>query len=183
MSFVIGRGRYARETYPSPPSGGGVSALLAKAFTTGDFVGNVNTITPGTNPGSPMLAFNLTPAQTGIISCLADVLINFDGADTMLFIAQIVPNATATGGASIGTNVLAGNDATPLVVPAGGVTIAQFQESPTINSAQGRSMTLAFHANATVEQPCVVVVYAVSTSEFNDWFVSANASALEQPNS
>ena len=181
--YVIGRGRYARETYPEPPRGGSSGSTLAKAFTTGDFAGNVNSITPGVFPGSPLLAFNLTPTQTGIIACLADVLANFDGADTMTFVAQLVANATSTGGTSIGTNVLAGNDATPLVVPAGGVTIAQFQEPATINTAQARSMTLAFHADATVGQPCTIVVYASSTSAFNDWFVSANASALEQPTS
>lgn len=180
---VIGRGRYARETYPEAPRGGGSGSALAKAFTTGDFAGNIGTKTPGVFPGTPLLAFNLTPTQTGIISCLADVLANFDGADTMTFVAQLVANGTSTGGASIGTNVLSGGDANPLVVPAGGVTIAQFQEPATINTAQARSMTLAFHADATVGQPCSIVIYAASTSAFNDWFVSVNASALEQPTS
>jgi hypothetical protein len=179
---VIGRGRYARETYPEAPRGGGSGSALAKAFTTGDFSGNLNSVTPGTIPGSPILAFNLTPTASGLIVCEADLLANFDGSDTMAFDGVLVDNATATGGFSLGTNVLGGNDANPLTIPAGGVINAHFQEPPNIASAQQRSMTLAFHVNATVGQPCCVVIYAYSTSPFNDWFMSVNASALEQPN-
>jgi len=177
--YLIGRGRYARETYPQSRAAGEFTPV--RGFTTGTFAGNLGAVTPALVPGTPILAFNLTPNQSGLIECAADILVSPSVADTLTYIAQLVEGGSATGGVSLGTNVLGGNNATPLVIPAGGVTIAQFQESTVASIAQ-RSSTLAFHANATVGAACAVVVYAISTSGASVWTVSVNASAIEQQN-
>jgi hypothetical protein len=130
-------------------------------------------------PGTPILAFNLTPVTSGVITCFADILVAPGGVDTLEFDAQVVPGGTATGGVFLGPSLFGGNDLNPLTI-APGTVVGRFQEPGVISTVQQRSMTLAFQvSNLTVGVPCCIVVYASSSSGLNAWSVSVNAGAFE----
>ena len=77
MSHVIGRGRYARETYPRPPaSGGGGSNVKTQQLVGSNDITSATFVAineaPSTNPGSfPDVAIDVTPGSKVLIQFAA----------------------------------------------------------------------------------------------------------------
>lgn len=122
--FVIGRGRYARESYPERVPG--LGAFQDRALAP---VQNLGGFTPATNPSASLIAATLvTPKASGIFMVLGSSdLINGAGADIYGLVVHAFtgPGLTVSGGSvtvdgwTMGTTVppVIGGTPTPQLSP------------------------------------------------------------------
>ena len=123
---LIGRGRYAREVYPSPPNAASVAAKNRNVAAPPIFL--VSPFTPVVGPaGSLLAAILFTPKVSGVIQVTAELLVT-DGAtgETFTAAAKIIAgtNLTLTGGATTNNGWTLGSTVPP-VVGGTGLTTAQ----------------------------------------------------------
>jgi hypothetical protein len=137
-------------------------------------------VTPATSPGTPILAFNLTPTQTGMIRLEADILVDTAGPDAPAF-AVFVAAGTATGGVSEGPGCLAGDTGNPLTVPGSPTLIGLYQNlGAAVTGVQ--STTISNHADSRALGTAMCIwIQAASSSGSVAWTFSFNASAKEDP--
>jgi hypothetical protein len=113
---IIGRGRYAREAYPSPPN------AATGALRNRNVAGSVALVAPFTPSGGIIAAILFTPKISGVVQVSATIgMTNGVTPDIYTTIAYVVPGTglSVTGGASTINGWVVGSTVPPLI---GGVT-------------------------------------------------------------
>ena len=153
----------------------------AYGYTTANDFPQGLTVTPATSPGTPVLAFNATPTQTGVIDMTADMVVDTGLGDVPAFAVFYAPG-TATGALAAGHSALYGDDANPLTVPGSPVLIALFQNLPSSTPVVGvTTTTITAHIDGlTLGTAYSFWVQAVSQTGTVAWTLSLNARAQEK---
>lgn len=157
--FIIGRGRYAREAYPSPPSAGSAlrnrNVAAVPRTMSGPF-------TPAGGPGFSVIAAILfTPKTSGVIDVTALLnVINGASPDTYGMAVEIVTGTSlsVSGGESASDGWVVGSN-TPPVVGGVGLATAQFLGISSKTTAANAQTDL--NVAAAVSQPVSVGVPVV----------------------
>jgi hypothetical protein len=156
-----------------------ITGQAATAFTSSAGFPQNLVVTPAVSPGTPILAFNVTPTQTGVFDVSGAILVTTGTAEAPGFGLYAAPGS-ATGGLSAGTDALFGDTGNPLTVPAGGTLYMTYQNLPAALAAIGAmSTTIAAHVGRPVRAATCLWIQAISISGTTPWTFSANLRAKE----
>jgi len=158
--FIIGRGRYARESYPEVGQGGAAVGALRNRNVANAL--SFPAFTPATSPSASLVAALLyTPKVSGVIEATA-LLGLTNGASPETY-AMIVAIATGTGlsvtGGSTASNGWLVGSTVPILIGGTGVALAQvIGESQVALAASGLG---SLNVAAAISQPLPVGVPVV----------------------
>ena len=128
MSHLIGRGRYARETYPTSSQNAATVALRNRNVSA---PASMTAFTPATQPSLSLVAALLyTPKVSGVIQVSAILdLTNGVAPDTYVMLAFVATGTglSVSGGESSSNGWFVGSPApgTPIVVGGAGIVLSQ----------------------------------------------------------
>ena len=155
----------------------------ASGYTTSAAFPQAFAVTPVVSPGTPVLAFNLVPHQSGRLTLHGIALVNTDAAEIASFAVFAQVGASATGGVAAGPSALFGTDAAALTVPA--ITTAPigvFQPPITVGVTGTQTMTLDCHIDGVALGANLCVwVQAISAAGGVVWSLSMNVECDERP--
>lgn len=186
MSFLIGRSRTARETYPQSPGAGGNGATGAFLATPASGTG-AQLVASGFEPqiaGKLLAVVDITPQKSGILLLSATLEVVASLADTPNVAVYYVDALTGVvGGTVISPAGVPGAEivATPTsTTPAFGTGSIVFESDNTVSSA-GQTIVLANVPIRAVEgHRTLIAIVGLSSSNTITWTVSGQIVCSER---